>query len=38
VAREKRLAFVLDGDAAGLAWADPALDITADIIARLNTP
>ena len=38
VAREKRLAFVFDGDAGPLLWADPALDITAEVVAWLNKP
>ena len=38
VAKEKRLAFVLDGDAGPLLWADPALDITAEVVARLDKP
>ena len=38
LAKERRLLFVLNEDAGLLAWANPTLDITADVVKRLNQP
>jgi outer membrane protein len=38
VAREKNLLFVINEDAGVLAWANPALDITADVVKKLGQP
>lgn len=38
LARERGLLFVLNEDSGILAWATPALDITADVVKRLNQP
>jgi outer membrane protein len=38
VAKEKRLLLVIDEDSGALAWADPSLDITPDVVRRLNQP
>jgi len=38
IARKRGLLFVLNQDAGILAWADPNLDITADIVAAVNQP
>ena len=37
VAQEKGLQFVFNGPDAGLVWADAALDISADVIRRLDS-
>lgn len=37
VAQEKGLQLVFNGPDAGLVWADPALDISADVIRRLDS-
>jgi Skp family chaperone for outer membrane proteins len=36
VAKEKRLLFVVNEDEGLLAWADPAADITPDVLRRLS--
>jgi outer membrane protein len=36
LAKEKGLLLVLDRDAAGIVWGAPALDITAEVVRRLN--
>jgi Skp family chaperone for outer membrane proteins len=38
VVKEKQLLLVFDIDSGLLAWADPSLDITPDIVKRLNQP
>jgi Skp family chaperone for outer membrane proteins len=38
VARERNLLFVINEDAGMLAWANPALDITGDVVRRLGQP
>ena len=38
VAKERNLLFVINEDAGLLAWANPALDITADVVKRLGQP
>jgi Skp family chaperone for outer membrane proteins len=38
VARKRGLLFVLNQDSGVLAWADPSLDITADVVAAVNQP
>jgi outer membrane protein len=38
VAKKRGLLFVLNQDSGVLAWADPRLDITADVIAMVNQP
>lgn len=38
LAKERKLLFVLDEDAAPIVWADPALDITADVVKRVDAP
>jgi len=38
VARKRGLLFVLNQDSGALAWADPSLDITPDIVAAVNEP
>ena len=38
VARKRGLLFVLNQDSGVLAWADPSLDITTDVIAAVNQP
>jgi Skp family chaperone for outer membrane proteins len=38
LARERGLLFVFNEDAGLFAWANPALDITPDIVKRLNQP
>ena len=38
VARKRGLLFVLNQDSGVLAWADPSLDITTDVIAEVNQP
>ena len=38
LAKERRLLFVLNEDVGLLAWANPSLDITADVVKRLNQP
>lgn len=38
VARERNLLFVINEDAGVLAWANPALDITADVVKKLGQP
>lgn len=38
VARDRALLLVFNEDAGLIAWADPSLDITADVITRLNQP
>lgn len=38
VARKRGLLFVLNQDSGVLAWADPRLDITTDVIAIVNQP
>ncbi len=38
VAKERNLLFVINEDAGLLAWANPTLDITADVVTRLNQP
>lgn len=37
VAREKQVHFVFSAQDAGLIWADPTLDLTADVIREFNT-
>ncbi len=38
VAKKRGLLFVLNQDSGVLAWADPGLDITTDVIAIVNQP
>jgi Skp family chaperone for outer membrane proteins len=38
VARKRGLLFVLNQDSGVLAWADPRLDITSDVITIVNQP
>jgi Skp family chaperone for outer membrane proteins len=38
VAKKRRLLFVLNQDSGVLAWADPRLDITSDVVAIVNQP
>ena len=38
LAKERRLLFVLNEDAGLLTWANPSVDITADLVKRLNQP
>jgi outer membrane protein len=38
IARKRGLVFVLNQDSGVLAWADPNLDITADVVAAVNQP
>ncbi len=38
VSKERGFLFVFNEDAGMLAWANPALDITADVVKRLNQP
>ena len=38
VAKERGFLFVFNEDAGLLAWANPALDVTADVVKRLNQP
>jgi Skp family chaperone for outer membrane proteins len=38
VARKRGLLFVLNQDSGVLAWADPSLDSTADVVAAVNQP
>jgi Skp family chaperone for outer membrane proteins len=38
VAKKRGLLFVLNQDSGVLAWADPRLDITADVVAMVNQP
>ncbi len=38
VAKERGFLFVFNEDSGMLAWANPALDITADIVKRVNQP
>ena len=38
VAKKQGLLFVLNQDSGVLAWADPSLDITKDVIAIVNQP
>jgi len=38
VARKRGLLFVLNQDSGVLAWADPSLDITPDVVALVNQP
>jgi len=38
IAKNRGLLFVLNQDSGGLAWADPKLDITTDVIAVVNQP
>ena len=38
VARKRGLLFVLNQDSGVLAWADPSLDITSDVVALVNQP
>jgi Skp family chaperone for outer membrane proteins len=38
IAKKRGLLFVLNQDSGVLAWADPRLDITADVIAAVNQP
>ena len=38
VAKERNLLFVINEDTGLLAWANPALDITADVVKRLGQP
>lgn len=38
IARKRGLLFVLNQDSGVLAWADPNLDITSDIVAAVNQP
>jgi len=38
VARERALLLILNEDAGLIAWAEPSLDITGDVVARLTTP
>ena len=38
VAKERGFLFVLNEDSGLLAWANPALDITAEVVKRINAP
>lgn len=38
VAKERGFLFVLNEDSGLLAWANPALDITAEVVQRMNQP
>jgi Skp family chaperone for outer membrane proteins len=38
IAKRRRLLFVLNQDSGVLAWADPNLDITADVVAAVDQP
>ena len=38
VARERALLLVLNEDAGVIAWAEPSLDITGDVVARISQP
>ena len=38
VAKERGFLFVFNEDAGLLAWVNPALDVTADVVKRLNQP
>jgi outer membrane protein len=38
VAKERGYLFVLNEDSGLLAWANPALDITAEVVSRMNSP
>lgn len=38
VAKERGFLFVFNEDAGMLAWANPAMDITSDVVKRLNQP
>jgi Skp family chaperone for outer membrane proteins len=38
VAKKRGLLFVLNQDSGALAWADPRLDITSDVVAIVNQP
>ena len=38
VAKERNLLFVINEDAGVLAWANPALDITGEVVTRLGQP
>ena len=38
LAKERNLLFVINEDAGLLAWANPSLDITADVVKRLGQP
>ncbi len=38
VVKERGLLFLFNEDAGTLTWADPALDVTADIVKRLDRP
>ncbi|HVG70756.1 MAG TPA: OmpH family outer membrane protein [Vicinamibacterales bacterium] len=38
VAKERGFLFVLNEDSGLLAWANPALDITADVVKKMNQP
>ena len=38
VAKNRRLLFIFNQDSGVLAWADPRLDVTADVIAAVNQP
>jgi len=38
IARKRGLLFVLNQDSGVLAWADPNLDITSDVVAAVNQP
>jgi Skp family chaperone for outer membrane proteins len=38
IAKKRGLLFVLNQDSGVLAWADPKLDITADVVAIVNQP
>ena len=38
VAKKRGLLFVLNQDSGVIAWADPKLDITADVVAMVNQP
>ena len=38
VAKERGFLFVFNEDSGMLAWANPAADITADVVKRLNQP
>lgn len=37
VAQEKGLHFIFNGQGSGIAWADPGLDVTADVIKKLDS-
>jgi outer membrane protein len=38
IGEEKGLHYIFNGPDAGLVWADPGLDISADVIKRLDAP